>query len=401
VVFTLRYLSVCSGIEAASIAWSDLGNWECAGVAEIDPFACAVLAHRFPKVKNFGDFTTIQRSDVGDIDLIVGGTPCQDFSVAGLRAGIAGERGKLTTEFIHLLGRLRPKWMVWENVPGVLSIDGGRAFGTFLASLGQLGYGAAYRVLNAEHFGVPQRRNRVFVVGHFGSWQRAAAVLFESASLRGDTPPRRKTRADIAHCVTSRFGSGRNDPTAETYIAPTLRAHIDTPEEAALVPEIAHTLRGEGFDASEDGTGRGTPLVAFSCKNNGADAGEVAPTLRAMEFDQSHSNGGGQVAVAFAVRGREEGAVPEIHDGGDSVGALRSASGGSSRDMLAYNASVRRIMPIEAERLQGFPDEFTLVPYRGRMATDSSRYRAIGNSMAVPVMRWIGERIAMVDEVQP
>ena len=188
----MRYGSVCSGIEAASVAWGPLG-WEPAFFAEIEKFPCAVLRRHYPKVKNHGDFTTIQpESGQGAIDLLVGGTPCQDFSVAGLRAGMDGARGALTVEFARLAGRLRPRWVVWENVPGVLSIDEGRAFGTFLGLLGQLGYGVAYRVLDAQHFGVPQRRRRVFVVGYLGDWRRAAAVLFERHSLSGHSAPRRE-----------------------------------------------------------------------------------------------------------------------------------------------------------------------------------------------------------------
>lgn len=434
----MRYLSVCSGIEAASVAWQAL-RWECAGVAEIDKFASAVLAHRYPNVKNFGDFTKIGCDDVGAVDLLVGGTPCQSFSVAGKRLGMDDPRGNLAIEFLRLAARLRVKWILWENVPGVLSSNGGRDFGTFLRLLEECGYGWAYRVLDAQHFGVPQRRRRVYVVGYFGDWRPPAAVLFERESLRGDSTPSGKARKDVALCVTSRFGSGRNDPTAETY--------------------ITHTLRGDGFDASEDGTGRGTPLVpvifdeaqvtspgnysnpkpgdpahplargsahaallAFSSKDYGADAGELSPTLRAMGHDGSHANAGGQVAVAFTMRtsdGEPQAGASEI------APAVRGSNGGSSRDMVAvvapsltafnmdsrspqsaeqqrivaavHSASsmVRRLTPKETERLQGLPDDWTLVPYRGKPARVGPRYKAVGNSMAVPVMSWLGERIEM------
>jgi DNA (cytosine-5)-methyltransferase 1 len=376
----MRYLSVCSGIEAASVAWRDL-DWECAGVAEIDSFACAVLAHRFPGVLNLGNFTMIGADDAGTIDLLVGGTPCQDFSVAGLREGLGGARGRLTIAFVRLLGRTRPRWVLWENVPGVLSIDGGRAFGAFLGALGQLGYGFAYRVLDAQHFGVPQRRRRVFVVGYLGDWRRAGAVLFERESLRGDTAPRRKA-GSIASALTVNgvgAGGGPDDNCAQgnhliaTYgntgrgywqEAETAAALSAPPGRSVYESTIAHTLRGEGFDASEDGTGRGVPLVP----------------------------------VAFALRGREDGAVPEWHGDGETVGALRAASGGSTRDMVAASG-VRRLTPRECERLQGFPDDWTRVLYRGKPAADGPRYRALGNSMAVPCMRWIGERIALVDDI--
>ena len=202
----VNYISVCSGIEAASVAWEPLG-WTPNCFAEIDPFACAVLKQRFPKVPNRGDFTTIKDERT---DLLVGGTPCQDFSVAGLRAGLDAPRGNLTLEFLALAGRMRPQWLVWENVPGVLSIDGGRTFGTILGLLGQLGYGYAYRVLDAQYCGVPQQRRRVFVVGYLGDWRPPAAVLFERHSLSGNPPPCREAREDVAHDVAqSLTHSGR------------------------------------------------------------------------------------------------------------------------------------------------------------------------------------------------
>jgi DNA (cytosine-5)-methyltransferase 1 len=220
----MRYASICSGIEAATVAWHSLA-WTPALFAEIDKFPSRVLAHHYPEVPNVGDFTKIQKDEHGPIDILVGGTPCQDFSVAGPRAGMDGGRGQLTVEFAHLAGRLRPRWLVWENVPGVLSIDGGWAFGTFLGMLGQLGYGVAYRILDAQYLGVPQRRRRVFVVGHLGDWRRAAAVLFERHSLQGDTPPRRQAGQRVADSLTvgaNQCGGFPGDFTEHT--APTLPA---------------------------------------------------------------------------------------------------------------------------------------------------------------------------------
>ena len=180
--------SVCSGIEAASVAWHHLG-WRAAFLSEIEAFPRAVLAHHYPNTPLHGDFTTIQAGQYAAINVLVGGTPCQSFSVAGLRGGLADGRGNLALEYLLLAKRLRPKWLVWENVPGVLSSAGGRDFGSILGGLGELGYGFAYRVLDAQYFGVAQRRRRVFVVGHIGGqWQRAAAVLFERHSLQGNTP---------------------------------------------------------------------------------------------------------------------------------------------------------------------------------------------------------------------
>jgi len=236
----LTYLSVCSGIEAATVAWHPLG-WKPVGFAEIDKFPSAVLAHHYPEVKNYGDFTKIELEDLlSTPDILVGGTPCQDFSVAGLRAGLGGDRGNLTLEFLRLAQRLRPRWLVWENVPGVLSstahvapdsrppeidLDGpdgpkdgtevvvedeyeadeSHAFACFLAGLQELGYGFAYRIIDAQYAGVPQRRRRVFVVGYLGDWRCAAAVLFEHHSLQVHTPPSREKREsptyDLAPCI--------------------------------------------------------------------------------------------------------------------------------------------------------------------------------------------------------
>ena len=211
-----RYGSVCSGIEAASVAWEPLG-WRPAFFSEIDPFPRAVLAHRFPEVPCHGDFTTIGGGDYGAIDLLVGGTPCQSFSVAGLRGGLGDDRGNLALEYLRLADRKRPRWLVWENVPGVLSSNGGRDFGAILGGMVELGYGFAYRVLNAQYVrvdglerAVPQRRRRVFVVGYLGDWRRAAAVLFERESLSGHPAPRREAGESVARPIAagSQRGSG-------------------------------------------------------------------------------------------------------------------------------------------------------------------------------------------------
>ena len=190
------YGSVCSGIEAASVAWHRLG-WRASFLSEIEAFPRAVLQHRWTGVPLHGDFTTIEAGQYEPIDLLVGGTPCQSFSVAGLRGGLADDRGNLALEYLRLADRLRPRWLVWENVPGVLSSNGGRDFGAILGGMVELGYGFAYRVLDAQFFGVAQRRRRVFVVGYLGDWRPAAAVLFESESLRGYPAPCRKKGKEI------------------------------------------------------------------------------------------------------------------------------------------------------------------------------------------------------------
>ena len=184
----MRYGSVCSGVEAATVAWHSLG-WEPQWFSEIEKFPSAVLQHHYPDTPNYGDMTAFEEWPNDPIDVLVGGTPCQSFSVAGLRKGLADPRGNLMLTYLAIAARYQPNWLVWENVPGVLSSNRGRDFGTFLGALGQLGYGFAYRVLDAQYFGVAQRRRRVFVVGYLGDWKRAAAVFFERESLSGHPAP--------------------------------------------------------------------------------------------------------------------------------------------------------------------------------------------------------------------
>jgi DNA (cytosine-5)-methyltransferase 1 len=306
----MRYLSVCSGIEAATVAWRTLG-WSAAAFSEIEPFPCAVLDYHYPGVANLGDMMRLNADAIGSIDILVGGTPCQSFSIACLRKGLDDPRGQLVFGFLRLVDEMRPAWVLWENVPGVRSSGRGRDFGAFLGALGKLGYGWAYRSLDAQYFDLAQRRERVFVVGHLGDWRRAGAVLLERASLSGNPPPRRETRAHVADLTANGVGTcGGDDSQAQA-------GHL-----------ISHALNGgvNRFDGESE---------TF-----------VTPTLRAL--------------------------------------------------------AVRRLTPRECERLQGFPDDYTLVPYRGKLrqqCPDSPRYRALGNSMAVPVMRWIGKRMAEVTQI--
>ena len=344
----MKYGSVCSGIEAASVAWHPLG-WRAAFLSEIESFPRAVLTHHYPDVPLHGDFTTIEAGQYDAIDLLVGGTPCQSFSVAGLRGGLADDRGNLALEYLRLADRLRPKWLVWENVPGVLSSNGGRDFGAILGGMVELGYGIAYRVLDAQHFGVPQRRRRVFVVGYLGDWRRAAAVLFERHSLQGHPTPRREAGEEVAGTLGGDSQAGGFRTT-------------DLDNNGALIAGTVSTKWHKGS---------GTPLIGFDCKasgRNGFGIGDTSPTLRSMGRADSHQSAGGHVAVmTLAIRGRGDG--------------------------------VRRLTPRECERLQGFPDDYTLVTHRNKLAADGPRYKALGNSMAVPCMRWIGERIAAVDHI--
>jgi DNA (cytosine-5)-methyltransferase 1 len=446
----VRYIDVCSGISAPTMAWKPLG-WQALCFAEIEAAPRSVLAHHYPDVPLNGDFTQIKGNEYGPVDLLVGGTPCQSFSVAGLRGGLGDDRGNLALEYLRLADRARPRWLVWENVPGVLSSNGGRDFGAILGGMVELGYGIAYRVLDAQHFGVPQRRRRVFVVGYLGDWRRAAAVLFERHSLSGDTPPRREKREGASLSVIKgaaigrqphngpQYGDTLSDGTCYTLqcnerhaiastgdISHCLNAGGMGQQDFETETFIAHSLRGEGFDASEDGTGRGTPLVpvhcreiagaltsnygkqpdssdtalgpnliAFSAKDHGADAmHDCSPTLRAGGHSGSHANAGVMPAVAFAQNTRDELREMAV------VGALAAQPGMKQQIYIRQSSAVRRLTPRECERLQGFPDDWTAVPHRGKPMADGPRYKMLGNSMAVPVVRWIGERIAMVEALQ-
>ena len=417
----MRYATVCSGIESPSVAWCGLG-WEPVFFSEVEAFPRAVLTERYPQVPIHGDFTTIQAEDYGPIDLLCAGTPCQDFSVAGLRAGLDGARGGLTMEFVSLAVRLRPRYLVWENVPGLLSIDGGRAFGLFLRTLGERGgYGLAYRVFDAQHFGVPQRRRRVFVVGYLGDWRPAAAVLFEPESLRRDHPPSREAGQRIAAGLTrgadssgkgGYAGRRREDdenpiappittnPTADTVRKGEIAVAIRTAQtssrargigedgqsytlDGANGQAVVHSLRAHGFDASEDGTRRGTPLTPLTPNGGRAGIGVGAVAAYGISSDAIDRSGEGDGSAG------ERAGLGIVADAAPSIRA-RPNNG------VAAGMSVRRLTPRECERLQGFPDGYTAIVYRGKPAADGPRYRALGNSMAVPVVRWIGERIAMV-----
>jgi DNA (cytosine-5)-methyltransferase 1 len=372
----MKYLSVCSGIEAATVAWHPLG-WEAFAYSEIEKFPCQVLAHHYPDTPNLGDMTKFWEWKNAAIDVLVGGTPCQSFSIAGLREGLSDPRGNLMLTYLAIAAKYRPKWLVWENVPGVLSSNGGNDFASLLRGMAELGYGFAYRVLDAQYFGVAQRRRRVFVVGCLGDWRCAAAVLFERDSLSGNPAPSRKARTVVAALTATGVGTcGADDNQGQAGhliastgdIAHCLNAGGMGRQDYETETLIAHTLRGEGFDASEDGTGRGTPLVpvAFDCKasgQNGFGIGEIASTMRSMGHANSHQNGGGHQAVQVGMQ-------------------------------------VRRLTPTECERLQGFPDGYTDIKPKGKPTADGPRYKALGNSMAVPVMEWIARRIQAVESVQ-
>jgi len=525
----MKYLSVCSGIEAASKAWEPIG-WEPVAFSEIEPFPSAVLKHHWPKVPNLGDMSKYEQWNIqsGSVDLLVGGTPCQSFSVAGLRQGLKDPRGNLMLTYLAIAERLKPRWLVWENVPGVLSSNGGKDFGSFLGALGELGYvDWAYRILDAQWFGVAQRRRRVFVVAHLGEGSLAAKVLFESESVRRDTPPSRETRQGVA-----------------TNVAPSLTANNDpsrSPQSSEVTQQVnavleATTYRMQAFgEYSDDGTASAmkardykdaTDLVAEPvaynitfCDANGTrsdrpDGGlyvnktdvtgsltragigtnvvqpVATPALYENHPNDSRVTGPHDVAPSCVSRyGTGGGNVPLVQEGvdlynqaltGDVHCPLRTAGGHGAPAALVQEAivfqtselrltgkiteqtvcptlkantkagdtepkviafepgiatregsesrfvkelsptlrkemgdnqvavsdnrmAVRRLSPRECERLQGFNDDHTMIPWRNKPADqcpDGPRYKALGNSMAVPCMAWIGKRIDAVEKTK-
>lgn len=545
-----RYVSIFSGVEAASLAWEPLG-WEPVAFSEIEPFPCAVLAERWQDVPNLGDITKIDWKEEidGAIDLVVGGSPCQSFSVAGKRERLKGASG-LMFEYIRCVQELRPRWFLWENVPGALTSEDGGAFGQLLSEMDELGYSLAWRVLDAQFFGVAQRCRRLFLVGHLGA-ESPAEVLFEPDCLSGNPQSSREKRKELASragrsaaCAGFKYSAA---PRANTIgyaeeQANTLTADWHAPAVFPLPNtalsqygiEIAGclTARGDSSPCADRGqnivcmTGtqahchisdeiagcltahmgkddapvvvNGSDLQTYVCEtahsgSNGFGVGEsdIFPTLDTSSgpvvwtrennaqvpfgFAQNTRNevrvvGDGTVSGALAAnpgmkqttfvcthgtypineqiatRDKKLGRGMRLGVGADGDPAFtllanhpHMVAAGSGSDSIAMgdlNAHtaicrnicptlkcggdgamaaseigdkptgvnpmlVRRLTPLECERLQGFPDGHTLIAWKGKPAEecpDGPRYKAIGNSMAVPVMRWIGRRIAAVDK---
>jgi DNA (cytosine-5)-methyltransferase 1 len=404
----MRYLSVCSGIEAASVAWHHLG-WEPVGFSEIEPFPAAVLAHRFPNIPNYGDMTKHESWPInrGAIDLLVGGTPCQSFSVAGLRQGLADPRGNLMLTYLAIADRLRPRWLVWENVGGVLSSNGGRDFGTFLGSLVQLGYGFAYRVLDAQYVrvggwprAVPQRRRRVFVVGCFGDGAAAAEVLALEEGLRRHLEARRAkgkgvaadAEGGVARCITT-GEMKRQDYETCTMIAQPTAYRWQNDRDGLQQDDAVAALR-----ASQGASG-------FHEMNHPVIAQPVPYDLFQITAPVNRQNRAPGDPCHTLAKDNAAHAAVAFHPTQDPIsstdGSTHCMGTGSSRGdatiAVAQSMTVRRLTPRECERLQGFPDDWTMIPYRGKPpeeCPDGPRYKALGNSMACNCMAWIGERIA-------
>ncbi len=540
----LRYASLCSGISCESVAWRPLG-WTPVFFAEIDPFACAVLAHHYPDVPNLGDMTKIDGAAWrGKVDVLIAGSPCQSFSTAGKRGSLSDARGNLALVYARIVNDADVPVSVFENVPGILATKD-QAFGHFLGELvgadGPVeperpngkwpGAGlvagprriAAFRTMDAQFHSLAQRRRRVFVVSvRAGDGINPGAILFEPESLPRDSAPGREAGASVARSLTSSTGGASAKEQQLTFVSgsgqplnalPATVGTLCSQKKGGLAGQDA--LRGHlvplAFSAKNSGGRADEPLnalpgdeplcmahgqggaevrhnqcptlncnheapIAFSAKDHGGDAGEVAPTLRAMPHHESHMNGGGQVAVAqvyplqeigrrpsqngsgvgssddpmftlqagsqhgiahtlrgeghdasedgtgrgvplaVALRGRDGGNTAEL--GGETAHALRSGNGGSDKPHVMTELAVRRLTPRETERLQGLPDDYTLIPYgkgarqkdiaemaaywgmtveeAAMLAADSHRYRAVGNGMAAPVVRWIGERIERI-----
>jgi DNA (cytosine-5)-methyltransferase 1 len=396
----LRFLSLFSGIEAASVAFAPLG-WECVGFSEIEPFPCSVLKHHYPNVQNLGDVNDItdeQIKQLGHIDLVIGGFPCQDVSLAGQRKGLQHEDGTATRSglfyrAVEIADATKARWVVIENVPGLFSVSEGRAFASVVGGLvgceigvptdGWRNAGFAlgpkglveWAVLDVQYFGLAQRRKRVFIVRDSGNWRDRPPLLLERESLRRDNPPSREARQDVTGSLSARtngggglgtdfdIGGGLSRPLraqpncshrddSQTYVPVTSlclngggQRRIDGESETF----VAHSLRADGFDASEDGTGRGTPMV------------------------------------------------PEIVSQAMSAKWAKGSSGPSGDEVAnmipTQNMAVRRLTPTECARLQGFPDDYLDIIHRGKPAADGNKYKALGNSFATTVVAWIGRQI--------
>ncbi len=489
----MRFGSVCSGIEAASCAWHDLG-WKAAWLSEIEPFPSAVLKHHYPDVPNFGDMTKFKEWDQNAaINVLVGGTPCQSFSVAGLRKGLDDPRGNLMLTYLAIANKYRPKWLVWENVPGVLSSNGGQDFASLLRGMGELGYGFAYRVLDAQYFGVAQRRRRVFVVGCLGDWRSAAAVLFESHSLSGNSAPSREKRQVtptltkectgvsrtghnedgwyIASTLTRNGAGGQNLEAGETYVSTISKGFASgkDPEVMATLcatdnekwgcnqwvnegKAILHPIaiaentigrqpqnggNGDGFTVGgpmytlnatgvhgvaqpmavniSDGQPRLSDIAAtLDCWSaNGRGSSQQQAVLQSIPFGVNEKPDVGHCLRSNASKADKHESTTYIAQpigtdcyNGSITGDIACTMGtpgssvNASGPTVMQNMAVRRLTPVECERLQGFADGYTNIPWRNKSESpDGPRYKALGNSMAVPVMKWIGSRIQQVEEI--
>jgi len=493
----MKYVSLFAGIEAATQAWHHMG-WEPVAFADIDAFPSAVLAHHYPDVPNLGNVEEVDWNEYrGKAELVVGGSPCQSFSVAGRRLGMDDPRGNLALEFIRAVAEIQPTWFVFENVPGLLSSDEGRDFGIFLGQVAEIGYGFAYRVLDSQFFGVPQRRRRVFVVGHIGNdWRSAASVLFESESLQGHSKESKtqgqeitrglaastNRQGEIGRGITPKIagnldtncGAGKLShhtaisnhliPEAQNWdgkdktgtlttrsmqqfmpdkdnfmaivepqdeskifdswglnknpknVSPTLRSSVTYTSGDPIVtePEIFSETNPTGktdvsptLNARQVGS-TGEPILTEKTTLHDVDSGKESDVARTLVGDhQSRIADTSSVAVEQTVHSFDStfSANSNVFEDVSPTLKVGTNSGAGSPPAVSQNTgsmAVRRLTPVECERLQGFPDNYTQIAWKGKApedCPDGPRYKALGNSMAVPVMRWIGEGIQMVDDL--
>ena len=439
----MKFATVCSGIEACSSAWEPLG-WEAQFFSEIDPFPSEVLKYHYPTVPNYGDMTQYKEWKDGSVDVICGGTPCQSFSVAGLRKGIESPNGQLMLTFGAILEKYQPRWMVWENVPGVLSSNRGKDFGTFLGMLGELGYGFAYRVLDAQYFGVAQRRRRVFVVGYLGDWKRPASVLFEPESLQGDLAKSQKERQRTSGDTENSVGNCSELPRVRPCLnGEELKRHVSNQmignAESWFYPEYLGNAEGGNLD-KPNLTTQNTGGAGISNQTNlvgqkmgtitsrmfnalGARDVEEGATIAIQDGFSGQNGRTWNIEKSFTLNSTDKHSVAFSLDSVSSNSMKSDNPTSGSRQVnkaktidttsqdpsknqggiaIANSMQVRRLTPTECERLQGFEDGHTKIPYRNKSANecpDGPRYKALGNSMAVPVMKWIGERIIRTEKI--
>ncbi len=456
----MRYGSVCSGIEAATMAWHSLG-WKPQWFSEIEPFPSAVLQHHYPETPNLGDMTLIHSNPIFNettIDVLVGGTPCQSFSVAGLRKGMEDPRGNLALEFCRIADKAKPQWIVWENVPGVLSSNGGKDFGSLLGALGELGYGFAYRVLDAQHFGVAQRRRRVFLIGYLGDWRPASAVLFESESLCRDIAESRSKRQKVTRAIEGGPTPHRKSSRAttkdglETWVEDQVSNTLNCFDVGDVRSTVSVVENGSWWDGGQTAASLTTRCHDQYMPDKGHFSAVIQKDVYENHPNDSRVKEMGETSSTVTSRwGTGGGNTPIVSEtkwlspnDSETVGSLlaRDYKGMGNQDLedgrglvvsdppvavdmynmsineqtsqtlsssasdinhtggTIQNARVRRLTPVECERLQGFPDNFTNIPYRKKEESpDGPRYKALGNSMAVPVMAWIGQRIQEVTDI--
>ena len=426
----MKYLSLFSGIEAASVAWKDL-DWECVGVCEIDKFASAVLKHHYPTVPNFGDITTLSEEKLNEIKdihaneplLVIGGSPCQSFSICGKKRGLDDPRGNLMFEYVRVVKTLQPKYFIWENVPNVLSKGMSSAFGTLLRAMVECGYSLGWRVLDAQYFGVAQRRRRVFLVGCLGE-ESPFEILFESKGMQGNNKSSEKSKKSdttntsgsigehdqafltnarsevrlsggdgkIAGCLSASSGINQTNYIAERVMLESNQNHA----QIAVNPTTSYTL------TAAMGMGGGhVPMIAQQevsmLKNTQSSTSVYEPAHVSFTLTANMGMGGGHVPMI---------SDPKVLR--KKVGTLVARDyKGPSREWIDQGkyipqmGKVRKLTPLECERLQGFPDNYTRISWNGKEEDEcptSPRYKTLGNSMAVPVMRWLGERIDMFEK---